>query len=87
MLDGIIPCLINEYTRQSLSYTPRSQPQAHTGTDDAMAVTDGNYIRHPVSEITCFKCGQKGHYQSDCALPQKVTGSANAIEPLDDDSF
>lgn len=87
-LDCIIPRLINEYTRQTLSYTPtRSQNHSITSDDVAMAVT-GATPRRPISEITCFNCGQKGHYQSDCPLPkqkQSNTETANAVEATDDD--
>jgi hypothetical protein len=73
-LDGVIPRLINEFTRQSLSYTPRARTQTVPASDDAMAIT--TITRRPISEITCFKCGQKGHYQSNC--PTLIQGSSNA---------
>jgi len=38
--------------------------------DDALLVTQivstAPCSHHPVSEITCFKCGKRGHYQFNC---------------------
>ena len=33
----------------------------------------GATSRRPVAEITCFNCGQKGHYRADCQLPPVPT--------------
>lgn len=86
-LDGVIPRIINEYTRQSLSASaPRAQNQAALE-DAAMAVTTPR-IRRPISDITCYKCNQKGHYQANCPLlKQNPADTANAVDFLDDDSF
>ncbi|KXN91524.1 hypothetical protein AN958_12766 [Leucoagaricus sp. SymC.cos] len=85
VLDTVIPRLINEYTRQSIigpSHTHTIQPYpTSTPVDDAMAITSGCC---PLAEITCYKCGKKGHYQSNCPEPQNA-GSANAIDSLEDD--
>ena len=31
--------------------------------------------RRPLSEVTCFGCGQKGHYKRDCKAPAKHQGN------------
>ena len=77
---AVVRRLINEDTRLGPT----------TGTDAALAATaartPGAYAgpKRPISEITCFNCGQKGHYRIGCPLPpaptayqRNVNGSAN----------
>ncbi|KAJ3562429.1 hypothetical protein NP233_g9578 [Leucocoprinus birnbaumii] len=89
-LNTVIPRLINEYTRQTItspyvSHT-HTQPTPATPVDDAMAITSISTGpgRRPLAEITCFKCHKKGHYQSDCPDSQN-SGGVNAVEGADDD--
>lgn len=35
------------------------------------------HLRTPIENITCFRCGQKGHYQRTCALPDPHPTAAN----------
>jgi len=52
-LDYVIGRLLNEESRK----TPNSAREAAFRADGK---------RRPVSEITCFNCQKKGHYQSNC---------------------
>jgi hypothetical protein len=67
-LPYVIARSINEYQRQIQYYHHTRQPQKTTDTtDEAMAVTTGNSApRRDLAHITCFTCGNKGHYQANC---------------------
>jgi hypothetical protein len=71
-LNYIIKQLLNEESRK----TP-------TSTCEAAFRTDANHLhpRCPVSEIICFNCQKKGHYQSDC--PDKKSSAATANDRFD----
>jgi hypothetical protein len=71
-LDYVIGRLLNEESRK----TP-------TTSRDAAFRADANrpHSRRPISEITCFNCQKKGHYQSDC--PDKKSTAAVADGDLD----
>ena len=64
-LDFVVSRLLNEEARQGI---PASDP-----TSSAMAATRA---KTPLSQITCFKCQKKGHYQSHC--PDATTQTASA---------
>jgi hypothetical protein len=87
-LDTIIPRLINEYTCQSLTPTAHFQTQTPTppAKDDAMSASTNTCTCCPISEVTCFKCNQKGHYQHNCPSNKSTTDTASAAES-DNDSF
>ncbi len=91
-VDYVIKRLVNEESRQS---------QSSSSVDSAIAGVARARIRVPLSQITCFRCSQKGHYQSDCphAAPTTTAGTlataASAMlisvggpnEPEEEDSF
>jgi hypothetical protein len=82
----VIPRLINEYTQQSLTPTVHIQtPTPMQPADDTMAITTAPHTHCPISEITCFKCNQKGHYQYNCTSTNS-TDTANVAKG-DDASF
>ena len=57
MLPHVIARLVNEYQRQHGQHQPASDPA-----NVAMAATQ----HHDLANITCFGCGKKGHYQTNC---------------------
>jgi hypothetical protein len=58
-LSYVIARLVNEYQRQHAHH--HHQPTTDL-TDAALAAAP----RRDLAHITCFKCGKKGHYQSNC---------------------
>lgn len=72
-LDSIIGRLANEHQRQA-AQTPSkciekaALTAAPIDADDSMSVTTSSR-RCDISQITCYCCAQKGHYQANC--PQK----------------
>lgn len=34
-------------------------------------VNNSGYVAKPLHTVTCFKCGEKGHYANNCALAKK----------------
>jgi hypothetical protein len=66
-LPHIVTCLINEYQHQQNSnhsrYTQTTKTTQTTG--EAMAVAD-SVPRRDLTNIMCFLCGKKGHYQINC---------------------
>ena len=80
-LDSSIPIevikahLINEESRQRAA-------QSITTPDVALAVTTVALKPcHPLEQITCFHCGEKGHYQINCQKwkANETKGSAAAV--------
>lgn len=62
-----------------------------TGTKDSSGVgalipiTGPSYTVKPLEKVTCFKCGEKGHYANNCALSKKnlnllKTGNVNFLK-------
>jgi len=35
----------------------------------------------PQDSVTCFNCGESGHYAKDCSKPKRLTNSINELEP------
>ena len=58
-LDYVIVCLQTKETHQHTK--SRSQAMA----DHALAITH-DWLRQPLTSITCFGCGNMGHYQVNC---------------------
>jgi hypothetical protein len=86
-LDYVITRLLNEETRiLGLGLAPKiPAATSRQPANEAMAATESTG-RRPLALITCFSCGNKGHYQRDC--PSKSTSTATAaasIEELESD--
>jgi hypothetical protein len=76
-LDYVVTRLLNEETRQN-------------GTDDAIKteqalVAAQKKRARDLSEITCFNCGEKGHFQSDCMRKKKEPTYSMAVNAMEDD--
>lgn len=90
-VNNVIARLINEYQRQHQSQ-PRPQIDNNSQTDEAMLVSDAN-ARNNLAHITCFACGQKGHFQSSPNCPSRNKSSpapqpkeaAHFVEEIDVD--
>lgn len=87
-LDYIIGCLRTEKACQC----PESESSA-TDSDHALSITHVRPKR-PLTHITCFGCGNKGHYQANCPTnpplykpKNKPMGSANAAVDDIGDAF
>jgi hypothetical protein len=78
-LDYVITRLLNEETRQN-GTTPPTVTETKSNLDAAFAA----YLsgRHPrdLSQIVCFNCGKKGHFQSSCREPKKETAATAIVE-------
>jgi len=71
-LSNVTARLVNEYQRQHMyTVSPHLSSPAQT-VDEALAVTSVT-LGTRLARITCFKCGEKGHYQSNC--PTHVAAS------------
>jgi len=89
-LDNVISHMLNEE-----SYTIKEENNILKPNDKALSVTQvilaAHRPHHPVSEITCFKCGKKGHYQINCVNTVPVAHRKEAtnvvIEEEDNYSF
>lgn len=87
--------LINEYERQAVSKpTPKFATPKDPGLAAAVLRSEmPPRARRPIAKITCFKCGNKGHYQANCpnnATPPTSTlttgtaSSAYLVEALEE---
>ncbi|KAI0686576.1 hypothetical protein C8Q76DRAFT_599039, partial [Earliella scabrosa] len=57
-LDLVHKRLLNEASRQN--------PAGLAPAESALAAAARPRIRTPIEQITCFNCGQKGHYKVNC---------------------
>ena len=78
--------LLNEEVRQmpasagiNVSTDPMVAPKL--GPDEALLAT--MRVKHPASEITCYWCGRRGHYQSSCPSPEVPVAAMEKDEPED----
>jgi hypothetical protein len=71
-LDYVITRLLNEETRQIGTTAEKRSDEAFA----AAAQTYPNKRRRDLSQITCFNCGKKGHFQSNCQEPKKESATA-----------
>jgi hypothetical protein len=65
-LNNVITRLLNEEARQSSTIL----------NDAAMIAHSAPRRTRDISQITCYKCGKKGHYQSTCQEPPKESAAA-----------
>jgi len=79
-LNNVIARLINEYQRQHQSQ-PHSQSNENSQPNEAMLVSSPS-SRNNLMHITCFACGQMGHFQSSPNCPSR-NKSSPAPEPKD----
>lgn len=78
-LDYVITRLLNEEARQEniAPIAPTSQSEQTTAFYTR--------VRPDISQITCFNCQRKGHYQSTCPEPRKERAPMAASAVPDDD--
>lgn len=69
-LEYVISRLLNEESRQA--------PSTHSSNAALFSRTPHTRIRTPLEYITCFRCRQKGHYQSNCTQPLSAVPSATS---------
>jgi hypothetical protein len=49
--------------------------------------TEGQLEKRDISHITCFNCGEKGHYSSDCSNPRRETASQHLMSGYEAGEF
>ena len=42
-----------------------------SGFNSSLIPVSNSYVAKPLEKVTCFKCGEKGHYANNCALSKK----------------
>ncbi|KAJ3482938.1 hypothetical protein NLJ89_g12106 [Agrocybe chaxingu] len=62
-LPNVTACLVNEYQRQHMYSTSQHPSATDFMPDKAMYVA---LMSSKLAHITCFTCGNKGHYQANC---------------------
>jgi len=65
--------LLKEEVQQTLTSTgtnANTDPTTAPKSELDMALLTTMRGKHLVSEITCYQCGSKGHYKSDCPSPE-----------------
>jgi len=82
-LEVVKACLLNEESRQRATH-PVTSPDSVT-----LAVTTiASKLRRPLKQITCFHCGEKGHYQINCPKRKvEEKGTAAAIFEEEEQSW
>jgi len=85
-LDNVITRLLNKEVRQTpagsgmnVSTDPMMAPKPEP--DEALLAN--MRAKCPASEITCYQCGRRGHYQSSCPSPE-VPMAMMARDELED---
>lgn len=71
-LNDVITRLLNEESRIEAGNVSTSS----SGMESAFRAG----FRRPKSDITCFKCHKKGHYQSECTEEQASGSASTALE-------
>ena len=84
-VNNVIARLINEYQRQH-QFPPRPQTTDNPQTDESMLVSEAN-ARNNLAHITCFACGQKGHFQSSPNCPSRNKSNPAQPQPKDATHF
>ena len=86
-LNAVITRLNNEYQRQHMylsTPTPRTfasstpLPSPENANSEALTVTPMPRLAH----ITCFTCGNKGHYQANCPSRAPANPTTNPASPI-----
>ena len=92
-LNNIITRLNNEYERQHM-YSTNPRPnlnKAQNPSDEALSAMSLSKPRVALANITCFNCGEKGHYQNNCPRPKLVMKAhqerAQMAEETSDNDF
>ena len=85
-LNTVITRLINEYQRQHQFPQITRQTRAISGApDEAMSVSTSTSTHRNLSHITCFTCGNKGHYQANC--PTRTSTNPSPPVPVASHEF
>jgi len=85
-LDAVVNRLLNEESRQTTRTPARAERPTNTNTDPnniAFAANADRKPRTPLHLITCYACGEKGHYQADCKKPAAGANTAQEIQDFD----
>lgn len=75
-LDYVVSRLLNEELRQVGDRAARDASQARADHNNVAMSAVASRVATPLARITCFKCGNKGHYQVNCP-DAKERDSAN----------
>ena len=81
-LPNVITRLLNEEVRQNRTSFSYDEGQAF-----GAVATKNKKSKTPINRITCYNCGGKGHYKTDCPSSKEVEKALSAFElgPAGDD--
>jgi gag-polypeptide of LTR copia-type/Domain of unknown function (DUF4219)/Zinc knuckle len=82
-LENVVAQLANEEGRQGIDVIKKEEEKVRLG-ESALAATKGRRDR---SEITCFYCGKKGHFRSECPERKEETKQTAAVAVIPDELF